>query len=387
MLNFTDYKSSLFVEAKNLHIPHIEDELFTGASSVNRVIASLDSIANMLKNQYNSKVDVTTKFDGSPSIISGINPENGLFFVATKGLFNNIPKICHTQHDIDSYFAGDLHYKMSEALKYLPELGLTTIYQGDLMYTQKDLEQQNIKGVDYITFQPNTIIYAVPATSATAKTIQQSKLGVIFHTEYIGDSISNLSMTRLGAGVSPLNKTKNVWFDDANFKDLSDISSFSEQEENEFFVAMSEVKMYGRLINKTLLNELVADKQILSLLKMYTNQRVRDGEEHNTASNFIEFVGRKVTTKKRDKLVDYLTYNIDYIKVIFLLHHAITRAKMILIDKLAGVGDISTFIKDGDKFKVVAPEGFVATSKLNNKVVKLIDRLSFSKNNFNKNKG
>ena len=44
---------------------------------------------------------VTVKWDGSPAIICGINPENGRFFVGTKSVFNKVnPKISYSQEDV-----------------------------------------------------------------------------------------------------------------------------------------------------------------------------------------------------------------------------------------------------------------------------------------------
>ena len=42
-----------------------------------------------------------------------------------------------------------------------------------------------------------------------------------------------------------------------------------------------------------------------------------------------------------------------------------------------------TFVKDKSGYKVTAPEGFVAVDKIKGGAVKLVDRLEFSRNNFN----
>jgi hypothetical protein len=53
-----------------------------------------------------------------------------------------------------------------------------------------------------------------------------------------------------------------------------------------------------------------------------------------------------------------------------------------LIKKLAEVGGISTFVQTENGFKVTSPEGFVAIDHLSGSAVKLVDRMEFSKNNF-----
>jgi hypothetical protein len=47
------------------------------------------------------------------------------------------------------------------------------------------------------------------------------------------------------------------------------------------------------------------------------------------------------------------------------------------------VNKIPAFIKTDTGYKVTGPEGFVAIDKLSNSAVKLVDRLEFSRNNFN----
>ena len=75
---------------KNLHLEHIEDEIFNfGAYGARESITFLQSLRDMLSGSSpNKKVEVTTKFDGAPAIFVGIDPYDGQFFVGTKGVFN-----------------------------------------------------------------------------------------------------------------------------------------------------------------------------------------------------------------------------------------------------------------------------------------------------------
>jgi hypothetical protein len=57
-------------------------------------------------------------------------------------------------------------------------------------------------------------------------------------------------------------------------------------------------------------------------------------------------------------------------------------AKQMIIDKMNQASAIGTFIKTRDGFKVSSPEGYVAIDHLTNDAVKLVDRMSFSRNNF-----
>ena len=121
----------------------------------------------MLAGNTKSSVNVTVKWDGS-AVFAGINPENGKFFVGTKGVFNKNPKVNYTNADIDAnHSSPGLNSKLKVALKYLPKLGIKDVLQGDMLFTQDDLSTETIDGKSYLTFQPNTIVYAVPKESSS----------------------------------------------------------------------------------------------------------------------------------------------------------------------------------------------------------------------------
>ena len=133
-MNFKEYlKESM--EGKNLHLEHLEDNVLNrGVSGARESIDFLRSLRNMLAGQTGSKINVTTKWDGAPSITCGINPENGKFFVGTKSVFNVSPKLNYTNNDIDKNHghAPVLASKLKLALKYFSNLGIKGVIQGDL---------------------------------------------------------------------------------------------------------------------------------------------------------------------------------------------------------------------------------------------------------------
>ena len=65
-------------EDKNVHLEHIEDEIINrGVAGARDAVNFLRSLRDMLAGHSQSKVNVTTKWDGAPAIFAGINPENG----------------------------------------------------------------------------------------------------------------------------------------------------------------------------------------------------------------------------------------------------------------------------------------------------------------------
>ena len=79
---------------------------------------------------------------------------------------------------------------------------------------------EEINKEKYITFQPNTITYAVPSASKLASTMRKANVGVVWHTTYSGSSLSDMSAS-FGADISSLKKSSKVWMDNAEYNDVS----------------------------------------------------------------------------------------------------------------------------------------------------------------------
>jgi hypothetical protein len=139
MLKFED----TLTEQKNTHMTHIEDKvLYGGVKGTREAILALRELRDMLKGSHSGSVSV--KWDGAPAIFAGEDPSDGKFFVAKKGIFNKNPKIYKTAAEVDEDTSGDLADKLKDALKYLPELGIKGVIQGDFLYSSGDLNKETI---------------------------------------------------------------------------------------------------------------------------------------------------------------------------------------------------------------------------------------------------
>ena len=217
--------------AKNLHLEHLEDEIINqGIDGGRGAINFLQGLRDMLKGNAQSGVKMTVKWDGAPAIFCGKHPETGQFFVAKKSLFNKTPLFYTSEQEIKESpdLSGQLQEKFLTSFKYLSKLSWNTIMQGDLMYTN-DKKMQKIDGKSFITFQPNTILYAVNVESDLGKQIAKSKMGIVFHTTYTGGTIQDLGAS-FGANISKLGSSSDVWIDDASYKDVSGKGSMTAKE-------------------------------------------------------------------------------------------------------------------------------------------------------------
>ena len=387
--------TTFLTEQKNLHLEHLEDELFNrGEAGVNEAIAFLKSLSEMLKGNAKSPVNVTVKWDGAPAVFAGTNPENGKFFVATKSLFNKTPKINYTNADIDRNHSGGLADKLKVALANLQGLGIKGVLQGDMLYTTGDLSSQTIDGESMLTFTPNTITYAVPSNSGLASKINSSQMGIVFHTTYSGDTIENLKAS-FGADVSGLRKTNKVWYQDADYRDVSGRATMTAKQEREI---QNYIKGTERIVkgSKAALKKIV-NSPLKDLIKIYLNQNVRAGIDKGTAGGLASFLGSRFDTKisslktdkarervqqEKDDLMKELKRNERSLDGIFTAHYYLAQAKMLILKKLQALNTMPSFIKTDSGYKVTNPEGFVAIDRTG-KAVKLVDRMEFSRANFN----
>ena len=191
-------------EQKNTHMTHIEDKvIYGGVNGTRQAILALRELRNMLGGEKDGNVSV--KWDGAPAVFAGIDPSDGQFFVAKKGIFNKNPKVYKSAADVDADTSGDLSTKLKEALKYLPALGIKGVVQGDFLFSKSDVKKKKIKGQSYVTFHPNTIMYAVPTGSEAAKDITSAQMGIVWHTAYTGKTFESMRAS-YGVDVSKFKK-------------------------------------------------------------------------------------------------------------------------------------------------------------------------------------
>jgi len=392
---------------KNLHLEHLEDEIINyGIEGGRAAFNFLRSLRDMLAGANRSSVNMTVKWDGAPAIFAGVDPEDGKFFVAKKSVFNVSPKLYKTEAEINADLSGALVGKFKIALKEFSKLGITGVLQGDLMFTD-DVETETIDGTKCYTFQPNTIVYAVPVDSKLGAIIRKAKIGIVWHTTYTGDVLQDMKAS-FGVNISSLNKSSSVWMDDATYKDVSGKATFTATETEEVTTILSQVgKTFhkinaGQLRSFLKLQESMTGALVGASLKTYNNSKVRAGEKVSNpmahAKGYETWVwdtiqkqidkakssaGKtKYTNIQKEYAREVKKYTRNLIQVIT-FQNLLVDAKMLIIKKLNSVkGLTDTFIKTKNGFKAVNPEGYVAIDRVSGGAVKLVDRMEFSFNNF-----
>ena len=392
---------------KNLHMEHIEDEIINyGVDGGRAAINFLRSLRDMLAGNARSSVNMTVKWDGAPAVFAGTDPEDGKFFVGKKSVFNVEPQLYKTNDDIDEYTSGALNSKFKIALAEFPKLGIEGVLQGDLMFTD-DVETTTIDGTKYHTFQPNTIVYAVPVDSDLGQQIKKAKIGVVWHTTYSGKALQDMKAS-FGADIRKLKKPSSVWMDDATYKDTSGRATFTAKETDQITAILSQVGKTFQRINAPMLKRFLNLQNSMTgglvgaSLKTYNNSKVRAGEKISNpkqhARGYVKWVemslqkqidkaksikGKEKYTNIQKEYVREVNKHVNNLTQVITFQNLLVDAKMQIVKKLNSVkGLTDTFIKTANGFKVTNPEGYVAIDRVSGGAVKLVDRMEFSFNNF-----
>ena len=397
-MNFREF----ITEQKNTHMTHIEDRvIYGGVKGTREAILALRSLRDMLGGEHDGSVSV--KWDGAPAIFAGTDPRDGRFFVAKKGIFNKSPKVYKTDSDIDSDTSGDLNTKLKQALRYLPDLGIKGVIQGDFLFGPGDVKAKKIKGKSYLTFHPNTIVYAIPASTRMAEDIKASKIGIVWHTTYTGKTFETMKAS-YGVNVSQLKPSKNVWSQDAMLRDMTQFS-MSKKDTDEVNEYLSTAGFIFNKIAGSTLRQLENNPQLAQMIETHSNSYVRAGalppDPKKRVDALIQFINNKFqkemdkrTTEKgktaqktkRDEILKFFSkQNRASLIQIFELQKVIILAKLKIINILNKLNNTKTFLKTKKGYRVTGQEGYVAIDKLGGDAVKIIDRMEFSFANFSPN--
>tara|TARA_A100001035_G_scaffold121687_1_gene95572 strand:- start:7245 stop:8468 length:1224 start_codon:yes stop_codon:yes gene_type:complete len=382
---------------KNLHLTHVDEDLFERGDKGAR--AAIESCRNIVNGLGTGETKLTLKWDGAPAIFAGIDPDDGKFFVSTKGAFNKTPLLYKGPADKSKFATGD---KLAIAHKEFQKIGIPkgVVIQGDLLFTKGEQKYETIDGKRFITVHPNTIVYAWEANSEVGTNIRNADIGVVWHTTYSGKTLQSMR-AKFGVNVKRLKQTRSVWMDDAYFKGANVAFTESEKSKVEGLIALAEQQIGGFDKLKAIM-DMIPSTAVGAGIKTYINSNIRKGRlptaQKNPVKDYIEYVDtyyqEKVVSKvktdaaketklaAKSQLRSDLGKNADILKKAFQFVDYITQAKVLIIKKLVSLDKQKQFIKTSKGFKVSNPEGFVAINAKKGEAVKFVDRLEFSYNNF-----
>ena len=382
-----------------LHLSHIEELVFfLGVEGAKQTIKSFQQIISEIG--AHKTLMTFAKVDGAPSITAGWDPETKKFFVGSKSLFNKEPKINFTHDDIDRNHghAPGLAKKLKEGLDHLPKVVKKgEIVAGDFMYSNDDLKTATIDGTNVITFTPNTITYAVDSGSDLADVIKKSKIGVIFHTSYTGNSIATMKAS-FKISNSQFNTSSDVYVRTTEVS-LDNIA-WSSEDAGRLKSDMSSLKQSFNQLDHNQINSIADDKKLSQVIMTYINAKVREGKrfDRNEIGNLIDFIISKYDKekfklssesgkdKKETEKQAFIKTIREYASTLYYLFqwsYSAEDIKHIIIKKLEEIElpEKPYNLNSNGQYEVVGAEGFVVSDSPDS-AVKFVNRSIFSRNNF-----
>ena len=281
-------------------------------------------VLHNLKQMVSARRNLSIKYDGAPAIVFGTNPENGRFFVGTKSVFNKKKiKINYTNEDIDRNHTGNVADILRLCLRYLPR-------------------RPGINQADWIgvgggsVYTPNTITYRFP--SAITNTVILAP-----HTSYV-----QIAPDAVGKCGLALPSTEDCHFINTR---RAHTPGFN------YFNIAARILRYLPFVK-------VPKGKSRDYLRKYINSYIRAGALPTP---------REMYNRLPDK------YKCDVNSSTFIVWDLMSKLKQRLLDSIIVTDNIECFIKD----ESTKHEGFVIVS---DNPLKIVDRQTFSKANFNLDK-
>lgn len=396
---------------------HIEDlVILSGAEGIEHALDTFKSLYDELKGETpKSQRRVSVKIDGAPAVFvwssfPGIESPG----LATKGLFAKTPKIAYNHELIDQYFghAPDLAKKMHAMFDHIPALGIPDgeIWQGDFLYDRDSVKLKTIDDEAYYVFHPNTIVYAVPVHSELGARMEESEIGVVWHTVYTGDSLENVTPS-FSAKAENLNHVPSVLSTDPYVKSIAGEVTLTAEESDTIAQKLTEAEALAQqLTSHPQYEDVINDKAFISsFFTVYQNATIKSGKKVPDAetfiSNFTQWATDKIRTAAEKKIAglktergknaaqqkmeqdlqtvqEMIEENEDVLILIIELIGVLTDIKEIFTRKMDALGDFQAYLqKKSGEFQRTGQEGF-AVSDIAGNVVKFVDRTEFSYANF-----
>ena len=435
MITFGQYISqgSVMLEKSGYfsqHLSHLEDlAIENGKKGFESFMSHVNGITNKIKG-FESEHEINAKIDGSPAILFGTDPKTGTFFVALKYVIDvetdtikPAAKLFHSAEEINAYLADRPGFatKMISLLENLKGAYDNTgnIYQGDVLYAEPaDKKRVRIGNEEYIAFEPNVIMYAVPMDekSEIFNRVLNTNVGVVVHDAFkpkvIKDTIQLVPAGKKIDSLLASSLNSKAFIRGSNYSTVSfDINNELFNQINNFVVTISD--NINKITNE-FDNEYTSPAkgspsgQLLALLQQYLNKQLDledsgffnakkpynfkqlfDGYKKYVAERMgkgmetLASRGQAARQQRMSATAAYLDSNVVNFNHLLAATYNMLRVKNVIYELLSQLDSKltkHTFYKlpDGSYVKT-KDEGFVLFLGTNQ--VKIVDRVDFTKMN------
>lgn len=396
-----------FVKRANTHQTHFEDLVLLGPDGIAEI---KDKIEKFLATSAGQDVgmNTTTKIDGAPAVICYSKfpgyPDNS---ICLKSFVANANNVISTEDEIMSKY-GD-RPSMAEKLVYCLQLAKLIpegeAWQGDCLFSTDDKKVEEIRGKEYITFQPNKIVYAFSEDNPGYEDVKNAEFGIAFHTVYKDDGnggktqsfrpeIDKVLWPNWAYIMSPALNVNKDKFDIDRIKalyqsfvkgadELCADPAYKDLINNEIFMGYWNTFENASLADKketqlnceTVINDLkeyIAEKQTKEFQKKFTTMKTAKGK----MGAIDKWAGDVAEIKE---IINYSRETIVHLVEVL---NAAAEIKMTMWEGFKTSNhDYSTFYKSRTHGVIDANMEGVAMSDAEGNIVKIVDRSEFSSAN------
>lgn len=286
-----------FVKRANTHQTHFEDLVLLGPDGLEELNDKIEGTIDTLENN-SGRMNLTTKIDGAPAMFCWSKypgyPDNS---IALKGFINGPQHALSSVEDINNKYPDEDRADMREMLKYGLEIARHIpegqAWQGDCLFTKNSKREENINGKDYITFQPNKIIYAFSEDNPGYEQIKNADFGIAFHTIYSGED----KHQSFKVDASTLNVPDNIYIMSPALNKPTDTKVFNLDKVKAQFDRLEDLEQ--KLLSNFEYEDLVNNRVFMGYWNTFENANLADKKAVTINENtFINDLKEYIKTKR-----------------------------------------------------------------------------------------
>jgi hypothetical protein len=202
-----------------------------------------------------------------------------------------------------------------------------------------------------------------------------------------------------GADIESFQKSPDVFFDNATYKDVSGSAKFTDDETAYFVEQIDVLENLLTKVPRNLINLFGGNQDFIPYFQLYINAMVKQGQLPTNSSQFLKgfqkfyidkmqqqisgLKAQKALQLRQDKIKQmpqFLNKLKAPLQNMLSFYKKVQAMKAFILKKMNQAMAIGSFQQTDSGLQVTEPEGFVAVDKTGN-AVKLVDRLGFSRRN------
>jgi hypothetical protein len=329
-------------------------------------------------NTVKNPTSITVKWDGYPALIFGHGFDKK-FSIMDKHMFNKkdgTGRKVYSPVDFANYDKvrgvdrSDLHKVIDNIWTGLEEssAGTKGYYWGDLLFGKKLIPHD---GHYKFKANPKGITYAIDTDSDLGKKLLNKVGGIGVHHYLDASAISTDDAISLNGTIGKLKDNTDV----AIIPSAMPLVPKLESDHILIRKIKSAIAAHSKDVHALFSTSPVARNSINTLFTTFVNNKIRSGNLHNMAPDFMTYIENKeMTSGMKQKLAHHFNNNKQGIIGLFTIWLALYELKMNIVHQLvitANSGPIKGYLDSGD----LSQEGFVSQG------LKFVDRLGFSRLN------